>query len=112
MVDDHVVIAPERLGHDRTTSASWCGSVFLPAQRVPAGAEEAVLEVRRLVDDRIALFVYSTLEALVDGCGPDQPWVAVDASRIDAVQRVASADLMVWDVPLPVELRHRREVAG
>ena len=109
MVDDHVVIAPERLGHDRTTSASWCGSVFLPAQRVPAGAEEAVLEIRRLVDDRTALFVYTTLEALVEGCGPHQPWVAVDAARVDAVQRVAGADLVVWDVPLPEELRHSRE---
>jgi hypothetical protein len=107
-----MVIAPERLGHDRVTSASWCGSVFLPAQRVPAGAEDAVIEIRGLVDGRIALFVYSTLGALVAGCGPDQPWVAVDASQVDAVQRAAGADLVVWDVPLPVELRHSREVVG
>jgi hypothetical protein len=105
------VIAPEQLGHERSTPRSWCGSVFLPARGAPADGEDAVVEVRRLVDERTALCAYSTLEALVASCGPDQPWVAVDAGRLDAVQRQAGVDLVVWDVPLPVELRRQGEVA-
>lgn len=107
---DLSVLPPERLGHDRATAASWVGAVFLPSRPAPPEATEFAVELRELTDGRLAVFAYTTLDRLVEGCGPDQPWVAVDSGRVAEVQREACADLVAWDVPLPEELRHRTEV--
>ena len=49
--------------------------VYLPAQRIVNGEDEAQLELRRLVDGRLAAVAYTTLQRLVQCCGENQPWV-------------------------------------
>src|SRR5262245_295727 len=48
---------------------------YLPAQQGTSDDAEARLELRRLVDGRLAAMAYSTLERLVQSCGEAQPWV-------------------------------------
>ena len=48
--------------------------VYLPSQREAPGDDEAQLELRRLVDGRLAAVAYTTQERLVHSCGESQPW--------------------------------------
>ncbi|MQA86712.1 MAG: hypothetical protein GEV03_19285 [Streptosporangiales bacterium] len=65
-----------------------------------------MLELRNIDDGRVAMLAFSSLEQLVEGCGEEQPWVAVPMDRVDELQRLSGADLVLWNVPLSPELRH------
>ncbi|MQA86715.1 MAG: hypothetical protein GEV03_19300 [Streptosporangiales bacterium] len=79
---------------------------YIPSRRVRRGDAEAMLELRNTEDGRVAMLAFSSLEQLVDGCGEAQPWVAVPIDRIEEMQRLSGADLVLWNVELSSELRH------
>ena len=79
---------------------------YVPSQRVRRGDTEATLELRNTEDGRVAMLAFTTLERLVAGCGESQPWVAVPGDRVDGLQRLSGADVTLWDVPVPPEVRH------
>lgn len=74
-------------------------TVFVPSERVRPGDTEASL-VLRAVDDALLLLVYSSVGALVDALGPDQPWVALAADVADdlAVRLGVAAVLLDADL--------------
>lgn len=93
---EFVVPAPDRLA-----SGEY---VFVPVHAVPAGAE-ALLELRTLVDGRLALPVYGSATSLVRCCGDAQPYGVFPASAVPELVAACGADVVGADLPLPVELR-------
>lgn len=80
--------------------------VYLPAQRVAQGAEEAQLELHRLVDGRLAAAAYTTRERLVRCCGANQPWVLLPTHVLAQYRERLGIEAVVLDAELPTELRH------
>jgi hypothetical protein len=85
----------------------WLASgayVFVPVHEVPAGAE-ALLELRTLVDGRLALPVYGSATTLVRCCGDAQPYGVFAAAAVAELFAASGADVVGADLPLPPELR-------
>ncbi|GLZ50630.1 SAV_915 family protein [Actinomycetospora sp. NBRC 106378] len=80
-------------------------TVIVPLHGVP-DADEAVCELRLLVDDRLALPVYASVEELVACCGRAQPWMAVPAGRLGDLVAATGADGVVEGLALPDAARH------
>ncbi|MFR9730805.1 SAV_915 family protein [Saccharopolyspora sp. MS10] len=80
--------------------------VFLPAERITNRNQPVTLELRRLADGTTAMLAFTTLEALVSGCGDTQPWIAVEGGSIPDLQRRCGADQVVWDAAVPADQRH------
>lgn len=78
-------------------------TVFIPSARVRPGDAELSLELRTLADGRTALLAYSTLDRLVDGCGPAQAWVSIRADRLGELRE--HFDVVLVDAELPDGLR-------
>lgn len=78
-------------------------TVFVPSARVRPGDAELSLELRTLADGRTALLAYSTLDRLVDGCGPAQPWASIRADRLSELRE--HFDVVLVDAELPEGLR-------
>ena len=101
-------VAPPVLGAEYAGRGVGGGSAvaYVPSQRLRPGDTEATLELRNTEDGRVAMLAYSTLERLVEGCGESQPWVAVPMDRVQNLQELSGADVTLWDVPVPDEVRH------
>lgn len=101
-------VAPAVLG------AEYCGRearevperLYIPVQPGPVG-DEAGVALRRLVDGRLALLVYSGEKSIAAGCGEHQSWIAIRSEDLQEVQYRCRADVVLWDVPLPADLRER-----
>jgi hypothetical protein len=78
--------------------------VFVPVHEIPAGAE-ALLELRTLVDGRLALPVYGSATSLVRCCGDAQPYGVFPVSALAELVGSSGADVVGADLPLPPELR-------
>lgn len=83
--------------------------VYISSQRLGPGAEEVNLELRPMQDGRLALLAYSSLDLLIAGCGEHQPWIAVPVNRVHDCQQQSGADVVLWDLELPEEMRHAPE---
>ena len=83
-----------------------CDVLYVPVAGRPGAA--AHLELRRLPDGRLALPAYTSLEQLVSGCGPHQPWGAVDDDGLREVRRATGCDVVLLDAKLPPD-QWRRE---
>jgi hypothetical protein len=102
---DHVVT------DDSVDAGELPDTVFVPTEQLYVdAAQEVVLELRALEGGRIAMLVFTSLMRLVGGCGEGQPWVAVQANMIPAMQAYTEADTVIVDAELPAELR--RTVTG
>lgn len=82
--------------------------VYLPSQRVAQGDDEVRLELRRLVDGRLAAVAFTTRERLVQGCGENQPWVLLPTSALEEYRERLGIEAVVLDAELPSELRPER----
>ena len=85
--------------------------VVPPVLYVPCRAEttetgQPKLELRRTKDGRTALLAYTALDRLVDGAGPDQPWVLVQTPALDELGKEQAFDVVYFDLRIPDE--HRR----
>lgn len=79
--------------------------VYLPTT-APVGRGDAnfVVELRQLVDNRIGLLAYSSLDSLLECCGAAQPWVAVPSGQLEYIRTQSGADVTGLDTPLPRHL--------
>lgn len=78
---------------------------FVPSERANRGDTEVTLEFRRTNDDRLAVLAYTSLDALVAGCGERQPWVSMPVTSVQEVVERSGADVVLWDPALPPEQR-------
>jgi len=82
------------------------GILYVPIAGRPGTA--AHLELRRLPDGRLALPAYTSLDKLVNCCGPHQPWGAVDDDGLRQVRRSTGYDVVLLDAAFPPEHRKRQ----
>ena len=75
--------------------------VWVPTQRVTAGATEAAVELRETVRNGLALVAFSSAEALAAGCGADQAFVTIPASELDHLRKVVGFACVVLDQGVP-----------
>lgn len=71
-------------------------TVFLPAAAAEPGPEGYLVELRQ-VDDVLVVVAFSSLEALVRGCGLEQPWVAMRAEDVDDLREQWAAAAVILD---------------
>ena len=83
------------------TAADKPSLVYVPALRVSAGDDEVQLVLRRVEDDLVVVLAYSSLAALVDGCGPHQPWASMRSDVLEGLLDSLGATAVLLDVPLP-----------
>jgi hypothetical protein len=108
------VLTNEQYAAPAVLGAEYCGSeagemperLYIPVQAGPAGDEVGVA-LRRLVDSRLALLVYSDERAIAAGCGEHQSWIAIRSADLQEVRHRCAADVVLWDAPLPADLRER-----
>ncbi len=80
--------------------------------RPGATTERAEIEMRQLEDGRVALMAYSALDRLEFCCGPHQPWVLYRTDELDTLKVLSPYDVVLFDQPLPDELRYTGGEAG
>lgn len=76
---------------------------FLPALPRSGELSEVRPALKPLEDQGLALPVYTSLEYLVEGCGKQQPWVAVRDEDLEQVFHDSQADVVIVDAALPEE---------
>ncbi|WP_232376460.1 SAV_915 family protein [Amycolatopsis aidingensis] len=86
--------------------------VYLPCAAHASDPSEAVVELRRTRDGRMALMAYSALDRLKYCCGDQQPWMVVPTAQLDNIQQVQPFELVLLDVIIPPEHRHGAEGAS
>lgn len=82
---------------DELTQVAPPLTVFVPSARVQPGDETASLVLRQVDGDTLVLPAYTSLDALVRCCGPDQAWVALPADVADALLDELGAQAVVLD---------------
>ncbi|MCP2236824.1 SAV_915 family protein [Prauserella halophila] len=86
--------------------------VYLPSERVHYGDEEATVELRRLEDERLVLLAFTSLEALVEGCGEGQPWLSVRSDYLNRIVTDSGATEVLWNAVLPDDQRQEAVPTG
>ncbi len=86
--------------------------VYLPSERAQRGDAEVTVEFRRIDDGRLVVLAYTSLDALVDGCGDRQPWVSLPAESIGEIVQASGADEVLWNQALPAEQRRESSAGG
>ncbi len=79
--------------------------MWVPTQRVTAGATEAAVELRETVRNGLALVAFSSAEALAAGCGADQALVTIPASELDHLRKVVGFACVVLDQGVPEQVQ-------
>ncbi|UJW32047.1 hypothetical protein L3Q67_44005 [Saccharothrix sp. AJ9571] len=79
--------------------------VYLPCEAHVQDPADAVVELRRTNDSRMALMAYSALDRLKSCCGEQQPWLLLPTKMLERIQRVQPFELVLLDVVIPPELR-------
>ena len=86
--------------------------VYVPTESLvrPGHDNEVIVELRPLTGGLTGLLVYSSLESLAECCGEGQPWAMVPTERLEYIQLTTGADVVVHDLPIPLELTRAGEV--
>lgn len=76
-----------------------------PVVYVPTAGPADELDLRETPDGRSVLLVYTALDRLVEGCGPQQPWVLLPVAELGAEGGRTAPDLILFDVAVPDHAR-------
>lgn len=77
------------------------------ASRSPhLGDSELLFELRETRSGQLGLMVYSSKEVLVQACGTGQSWTKLRAADIPWLAKTVGFNAVLFDLALPVELRH------
>ncbi|TCN52190.1 hypothetical protein EV641_10866 [Rhodococcus sp. SMB37] len=74
--------------------------LYVPTRRRD-GSGQVQLEMRTLLDGRLALPAYTSLQELVRCCGPRQAWMGVDSAGLQEIHRTTGYDLILFDARQP-----------
>ena len=80
--------------------------LYLPC-KAGSSVDLAMIELRELADGRVALMTYTALDRLAASCGEHQPWVLFKTESLEELRRTSPYDVVLFDQPIPEELRHR-----
>ncbi|GAA3522302.1 hypothetical protein GCM10022222_00080 [Amycolatopsis ultiminotia] len=86
------------------------GYLYVPSRPVRTGQYVVELELQPVRSGRPVLFAYTSPELLTAGCGPYQPWVAIDADDLEAVVHESGAHGVLLNPVLAEESRHTAPV--
>ncbi len=87
------------------SESSLAGMVFVPAEPIPVGTQQAKLQLRRMQDGRLAVLAFTSLDLLVAGCGPHQGWMAAPVEQLENLQPLVGFDVIALNVDLPDDWR-------
>lgn len=79
--------------------------LYVPCRAETTESGQPKLDLRKTKDGRTALLVYTALDRLADGAGPNQPWVLVQTPALDELHREQAFDVVYLDLPIPEEHR-------
>lgn len=79
--------------------------LYVPSRPVGQRQREVRLELQNYQGKR-ALLAYTSREQLEAGCGPYQPWVAIESARLDVVMEQCGAEGVLFNPELGEEARH------
>lgn len=96
----HVYVVP-------VTNPGLPNALFLPTAKTPKNFGSAEIELRKTTDGKMALVAFSSVQRLVECCGPHQPWALVKSEHLGRVYQTQPYDMILLDSDLPKELRHR-----
>jgi hypothetical protein len=82
------------------------GVVFVASKPLNPGDREVTLELRPTNDGQLAIMAFSSLETLVAGAGPQQPWIAVPPDKVEELISRSNADGVLLDMVIPPSLWH------
>ncbi|WP_158714543.1 SAV_915 family protein [Amycolatopsis sp. La24] len=86
------------------------GFLYVPSRPVRAGQQIVELELQPARNGRPVLLAYTSPELLAAGCGPYQPWVAINGDELEAVADEAGAHGVLLNPVLAEESRHAAPV--
>lgn len=75
-------------------------TVFVPTGPVIAGAGDVQVMLRQVDPATLVVLAYSSLEALLQGCGPAQSWASLPAAVLEQLAPGWGAAAVLLDVPL------------
>ncbi|WP_370940110.1 SAV_915 family protein [Amycolatopsis sp. cg13] len=84
--------------------------VYVPCAEHVEESADARPVLRRTKEGGVALFAYSALDRLFEGCGAGQPWILLPVRAMEPLRESQGFDLVLLDVFIPPE--HRLEHAG
>lgn len=96
----HVYVVP-------VTNPALPNALFLPTAKKPKNFGSAEIELRKTADGKMALVAFSSVQRLVECCGPHQPWALIKSEHLGNVYRAQPYDMILLDSDLPKELWHR-----
>lgn len=79
--------------------------LFVPTAARRGAAQDVELALKPLVDGRLAMLLFTSLDSLVAGCGPAQPWVALPEAAVEDAFRLSPAEVVMVDVALAADQR-------
>ncbi|GAB3354131.1 SAV_915 family protein [Amycolatopsis echigonensis] len=86
------------------------GRCYVPSRPVRAGQQVVELELQPVRNGRPVLLAYTSPELLAAGCGPYQPWVAINGDDLEAIANEAGAHGVLLNPVLAEESRHAAPV--
>lgn len=89
------------------TNPGLPNALFLPTAKKPKNFGSVEIELRKTTDGKMALVAFSSVQRLVECCGPHQPWALVKSEHLGKVYQAQPYDMILLDSDLPEELRHR-----
>lgn len=108
--DPNPDVAPSVIGAEHAGLSEMDGveddvaeSAYVPSERVTSRDDEVTLELRDTSEGYRAVLAFTSLQALVDGCGAGQPWVQVRGHLVDDLRQRSGADVVLWDAVLPAD---------
>ena len=84
----------------RTTTVTPPTTVLVPVSSTTVRDGTLEVMLRSVSDDLLVLPTYSSVAALVEGCGEDQPWVELPAAVVDRQLTEWGAVAALLDVAL------------
>ncbi|WP_344869513.1 SAV_915 family protein [Amycolatopsis ultiminotia] len=86
------------------------GRVYVPSRPVRTGQYVVELELQPVRNGRPVLLAYTSPQLLAAGCGPYQPWVAIDTGDLQHVVHESGGHGVLLNPVLAEEFRHTAPV--
>lgn len=92
-------------GEQAPIPADFPPVVYVPCAEHVVEVADARPVMKRTREGKLALFVYSALDRLQNGCGRDHPWLVLPTQALDPLQQSQGYELVLLDVFIPPEHR-------